>query len=144
MESLTLQLDKLLATLSELESTLAEEHALLCASRLPGPTLQRVTDDKSQLLATVNHLEQQRQQLENSGGLKAPYAGHDALTARWRQVQQLSQQLREKNQHNGLLLSRHIDHNAQALAVLNKQNKNLYGPDGQSRGGSLLGRKIGV
>ncbi|QNK34265.1 flagellar export chaperone FlgN [Serratia sp. JUb9] len=144
MESLALHLDKLLETLSELESVLAEEHALLCAGTLPGPALQRVTDDKSQLLATVNHLEQQRQLLENGGGPKAPYAGHDGLTARWRQVQQQSQQLREKNQHNGLLLSRHIDHNAQALAVLNKQNKNLYGPDGQSRGGSLLGRKIGV
>ncbi|AGB82997.1 flagellar biosynthesis/type III secretory pathway chaperone [Serratia sp. FGI94] len=143
MESLTLQLDKLLATLGELESTLAEEHALLCASRLPGPALQRVTDNKNQLLATVSHQEQQRQQLE-SRDLKAPYASHDALAARWRQVQQLSQQLREQNQHNGLLLGRHIEHNAQALAVLNKQNKTLYGPDGQSRGGSLLGRKIGV
>lgn len=66
------------------------------------------------------------------------------LADRWQRVQLLSQTLREKNQHNGLLLNQQIDHNAQALAILSKNNKSLYGPDGQSHAGSLLGRKIGV
>lgn len=74
----------------------------------------------------------------------APYANHAPLADRWQRVQLLSQTLREKNQHNGLLLNQQIDHNAQALAILSKNNKSLYGPDGQSHAGSLLGRKIGV
>ncbi|PMC21436.1 flagellar biosynthesis protein FlgN, partial [Klebsiella aerogenes] len=48
------------------------------------------------------------------------------------------QSLREKNQHNGLLLNQQIAHNQQALAILSKNNKSLYGPDGQSRAASLL------
>jgi flagella synthesis protein FlgN len=106
--------------------------------------LQRVTDVKSQLLATVNYLEQQRLELEHAQRQQAPYAAHPRLADAWQQVQLLSQKLREKNQHNGLLLNQQIDHNAQALAILGKNNKSLYGPDGQSRSGSLLGRKIGV
>ncbi|EFE95142.1 flagella synthesis protein FlgN [Serratia odorifera] len=144
MESLAQHLDTLLETLGALDSVLAEEHNLLCAGPLPGVALQRITDGKSQLLATVNYLEQQRLELERVNRLQAPYTGIATLAARWQQIQQVGQRLRDSNQHNGLLLSRHIEHNAAALTVLNKHNKTLYGPDGQSRSGSVLGRKIGV
>ncbi|MFI8415788.1 flagella synthesis protein FlgN [Serratia sp. NPDC078593] len=144
MENLAQRLDMLLETLNALDIVLTEEHNLLCAGSLPGVALQRVTDNKSQLLATVNYLEQQRTEREHALGIRAPYDAIPALAARWQQVQQLSQRLREKNQHNGLLLNQHLDHNTNALSVLNKHNKTLYGPDGQSRAGSLLGRKIGV
>ncbi|MDW5498749.1 flagellar export chaperone FlgN [Pseudomonas lundensis] len=144
MENLAQLINKLLETLQALETVLAEEHHLLCSGQLPGVALQRATDAKSQLLATVNYLEQQRLKLESAQGLQAPYSAHSRLADAWQQVQSLSQQLREKNQHNGMLLNQQIDHNTQALAILSKQNKSLYGPDGQSRNTSLLGRKIGV
>ncbi|AHY07995.1 flagellar export chaperone FlgN [Serratia plymuthica] len=144
MENLPQLLDNLLETLNALNTVLTEEHHLLCSGQLPGVALQRVTDVKSQLLATVNYLEQQRLELERAQRQQAPYAAHPRLADAWQQVQLLSQKLREKNQHNGLLLNQQIDHNAQALAILGKNNKSLYGPDGQSRSGSLLGRKIGV
>lgn len=144
MENLAQRLDKLLDTLQALGTVQTEEHALLCSNTLVGVALQRVTDTKSQLLATVNFLDQQRLELERLQHCQAPYEHNPSLAARWQQVQQLSLQLREQNNHNGMLLNHHIDHNTQALAVLNKQNKSLYGPDGQSRAGSLLGRKIGV
>lgn len=144
MENLAQLLDKLLDTLNALGTTIAQEHALLCANSLAGVALQRVTDVKSQLLATVSHLEKQRLSAEQPYGLQAPYEHHPHLAASWQRVQQLSQQLREQNLHNGLLLKHHIEHNAQALAVLAKQGQALYGPDGQARSGSLLGRKIGV
>ena len=47
-------------TLQALNGVLEEEHDLLCSGQLPGVALQRVTDAKSQLLATVAYLEQQR------------------------------------------------------------------------------------
>lgn len=144
MESLAQLIDKLLETLNALSTVLTEEHHLLCSGQLPGVALQRATDAKSQLLATVNYLEQQRLNLERAQGQQAPYSAHPRLADGWQRVQTLSQQLREKNQHNGMLLNQQIDHNAQALAILSKQNKSLYGPDGQSCNASLLGRKIGV
>ena len=60
MENLAQLLDKLLETLQALNGVLEEEHDLLCSGQLPGVALQRVTDAKSQLLATVAYLEQQR------------------------------------------------------------------------------------
>ncbi|CAM4048980.1 flagella synthesis protein FlgN [Serratia silvae] len=144
MENLTQLLDKLLETLQALGTVQTEEHALLCSKTLAGVALQRVTETKSQLLATVNYLDQQRLEMERLQHCQAPYESLPPLATRWQQVQQLSLQLREQNNHNGMLLNHHIEHNTQALAILNKQNKSLYGPDGQSRAGSLLGRKIGV
>jgi flagella synthesis protein FlgN len=144
MENLAQLLDKLLETLQALGTVQTEEHVLLCSKTLAGVALQRVTDTKSQLLATVNYLDQQRVEQERLQHCQAPYDGQPQLAACWQQVQQLSLQLREQNNHNGMLLNHHIEHNTQALAILNKQNKSLYGPDGQSRAGSLLGRKIGV
>lgn len=144
MENLAQLLDKLLDTLNALDKVQAEEHTLLCSSSLAGVALQRVTDTKSQLLATVNFLDKQRLASEKTHDCQAPYDTHPDLATRWQQVQQLSLRLREQNNQNGMLLNHHIEHNKQALAVLNKQNKSLYGPDGQSRAGSLLGRKIGV
>lgn len=143
MENLAQLLDKLLETLQALNGVLEEEHDLLCSGQLPGVALQRVTDAKSQLLATVAYLEQQRLGRKKPAG-NAPHASQAPLADRRQRVQLLSQTLREKNQHNGLLLNQQIDHNAQALAILSKNNKSLYGPDGQSHAGSLLGRKIGV
>lgn len=144
MEKLAQLLDKLLETLLTLNNVLDEEHHLLCSGQLPGVALQRVTDNKNQQLATVAWLEQQRPAAEQHIGHQAPYSAVAALAQRWQQVQQLTQTLREKNLHNGMLLNQQIDHNTKALAILSKNNKSLYGPDGQSRNTSMLGRKIGV
>lgn len=76
MEKLAQLLDKLLETLQALNGVLEEEHDLLCSGQLPGVALQRVTDAKSQLLATVAYLEQQRLGQEKTCGQRAPYASH--------------------------------------------------------------------
>lgn len=76
MEKLAQLLDKLLETLQALNGVLEEEHDLLCSGQLPGVALQRVTDAKSQLLATVAYLEQQRLEQEKTCGQRAPYASH--------------------------------------------------------------------
>lgn len=144
MENLAQLLRNLLETLQALATVQTEEHTLLCSNNLAGVALQRVTDNKSQLLATINYLEKQRIELEQSHRCQAPYANHPQLAASWQLVQQHGRQLREQNHHNGMLLTHHIEHNTQALAILNKQNKSLYGPDGQSRSGNLLGRKFSV
>lgn len=72
MEKLAQLLDKLLETLQALNGVLEEEHDLLCSGQLPGVALQRVTDAKSQLLATVAYLEQQRLGQEKPAGNVRP------------------------------------------------------------------------
>lgn len=72
MEKLAQLLDKLLETLQALNGVLEEEHDLLCSGQLPGVALQRVTDAKSQLLATVAYLEQQRLGQEKPAGNARP------------------------------------------------------------------------
>ena len=82
MEKLAQLLDKLLETLQALNGVLEEEHDLLCSGQLPGVALQRVTDAKSQLLATVAYLEQQRLGQEKACGQRAPYAPGRSLATR--------------------------------------------------------------
>lgn len=72
MENLAQLLDKLLETLQALNGVLEEEHDLLCSGQLPGVALQRVTDAKSQLLATVAYLEQQRPGRKKPAGNAPP------------------------------------------------------------------------
>ena len=85
MENLAQLLDKLLETLQALNGVLEEEHDLLCSGQLPGVALQRVTDAKSQLLATVAYLEQQRlgrKSLRATRPLRQPCALGRSLAAR--------------------------------------------------------------
>ncbi|MBE0792440.1 flagellar export chaperone FlgN, partial [Escherichia coli] len=73
------------------------------------------------------------------------YSNVPALAERWQRILELAESLRYSNLHNGLLLQQHIEHNTQALAVLNtRHGQSLYGPDGHAKGASLLGRKIGI
>ncbi|AHG22040.1 flagellar biosynthesis protein FlgN [Chania multitudinisentens RB-25] len=144
MENLAQLLDKLLETLGALATVLAEEQVLLCSHPLASVALQRVTDTKNQLLNTISWLEKQRAALEHSHHFLAPYPQQPSLASRWQQIQQQALQLREQNQHNGLLLNHHLAHNTQALSILHQQPPSLYGPDGHSCTHHLLGRKIRI
>lgn len=144
MENLTQLLDKLLDTLHSLGAVQQEEYSLLCSAPIAGAALQRITENKNQLLTVVSLLEKHRLQIEQKQHFQAPYTDHPALFARWQDVQQLGKALQTQNHQHGLLLNHHIEHNARALSLLKKQNTSLYGPDGQSRANHVLGRKIGI
>ncbi|MCO7261244.1 flagella synthesis protein FlgN [Dickeya zeae] len=145
MEKLVKLLEQLLLNMRELAAVLSDEQSLLCAGHVDGPALQVITDRKSSLLTTVQHLDKIRLQGESALRVKAPYSSHPTVAQVWQQIAELSEALRDKNQHNGLLLGYHLDHNEKALAVLKPRHaQSLYGPDGQSRSNSISGRRISI
>ncbi|EKN6104882.1 flagellar biosynthesis protein FlgN [Yersinia enterocolitica] len=145
VERLQTNLDQQLELLESLKTVVAQEQQLLCFGRIQGIVLQGVTEQKSSILATLAYLDQTRLTTEKSINIQAPYSSVTALAERWQRILELAEGLRYGNLHNGLLLQQHIEHNTQALAVLNtRHGQSLYGPDGHSKGASLLGRKIGI
>lgn len=91
----------------------------------------------------MQHLETRRHDIESTLKLQAPYDGIEKLSAYWQQVQELTRRLNDQNKHNGLLLSRHIAYTNEAINILKpRHGQGLYGPDGQSKGVTVGGRKI--
>ena len=100
---------------------LDEEQQQLSAGRINGNLLQRITEDKSALLTTLNYLDEMRRKTELSLGTKAPYRGHSDIARRWHSIQQHTQRLRDANQHNGMLLQHQMTFTEQALSVLKRR-----------------------
>lgn len=116
-------LEQLSASLRALEMVMAQEQLLLSAESVSGSALQRITEEKSSLLATLGYLEQQRQ-------LAWSTAGADS-TRRWQAMRPQLRKLSELNQHSGWLLEEQMAFNQQALALLRPhQEAGLYGKDG--------------
>nr|WED69147.1 flagellar export chaperone FlgN [Pectobacterium colocasium] len=143
MENLQSILEQLLHNLRELDAVMSDEQTLLCAGHINSIALQQVTEKKTSLLATMQHLEARRHEAESALKLQAPYDGIEKLSACWQQVQELTRRLNNQNKHNGLLLSRHIAYTNEAINILKpRHGQGLYGPDGQSKGVTVGGRKI--
>ncbi|WP_047710076.1 flagella synthesis protein FlgN [Pectobacterium atrosepticum] len=143
MENLQSILGQLLNNLRELDAVMSEEQTLLCAGHINSIALQQVTENKTSLLATMQHLENQRHGAESILQLQAPYDDIEPLSAYWQQVQELTRRLNDQNKHNGLLLNRHIAYTNEAINILKpRHGQGLYGPDGQSKGVTVGGRKI--
>ncbi|WP_172731395.1 flagellar export chaperone FlgN [Pluralibacter gergoviae] len=123
MASLSKLLAQIADGLNALRAVIESERLLLCEGSLSGSHLQRVTEEKSSLLATLGWLEQQR--------LLAWGAADSAARAQWQTIRAQTQTLREMNQHNGWLLEQQMAFNQQALALLKPhQEAGLYGKDG--------------
>ncbi|WP_409160807.1 flagella synthesis protein FlgN [Pectobacterium sp. B2J-2] len=142
MENLQSILEQLLDNLHELDGVMSEEQTLLCAGHINSIALQQVTEKKTSLLATMKHLENRRHETESMLRLQAPYDSIEKLFAYWQQVQELTKRLNDQNRHNGLLLSRHIAYTNEAINILKPRHGGLYGPDGQSKGVTVGGRRI--
>lgn len=115
--------------LISLEQVMLAEQQQLCAGQIDGSALQRVTEDKSSLLATLDYLESLRQAaLKNTPDLPA-----ETLSL-WQAVQQQTEKLSRLNQHNGWLLESQREHTDRALAILKPhQAPQFYGADGQAK-----------
>ncbi|MBG6241905.1 flagellar export chaperone FlgN [Candidatus Symbiopectobacterium sp.] len=145
MEKLRTTLDAVLDTLDQLNTILSEEQALLGAGHINSVALQKVTDTKSATLATVQYLDKNRQEIENRLQLHAPYESDAELFERWQAIQALTAHLHDMNKHNGMLLNQHISYTNEAIAILKpRHGQSLYGPDGQSSGLVVGGRKINL
>lgn len=134
-------LDQMTAILNSLKEVMDAEQQQLSAAGVNGSLLQRITEDKSSLLAALDYLEQQRRVEQEAQRC----ANDDDVASRWLNITQKTQQLRDLNQHNGWLLEGQIARNQQALEVLKPfQETGLYGKDGQTAGQLRCGKKFTV
>lgn len=140
MSRLSEVLDQMTTILNSLKEVMDAEQQQLSAGQINGSTLQRITEDKSSLLATLDYLEQQRR-----AELQATRPANDDVMERWQIITRKTQHLRELNQHNGWLLEGQIALNQQALEVLKPhQEPGLYGADGHTSTLSRGGKKISI
>ncbi|HKM96704.1 MAG TPA: flagella biosynthesis chaperone FlgN [Buttiauxella sp.] len=131
-------MDQMTVVLNSLKEVMDAEQQQLSAGHVNGSALQRVTEDKSSLLATLDYLEQQRRAAQ-----KTETTPSTDINQRWQTITQKTQHLRDINQHNGWLLEDQLARNEQALAILKPhQEPNLYGADGQATTVSRGGKKI--
>lgn len=88
------------------------------------------------------------QGLEPSGGMEQWLSRHGAdnprLGENWKRLLERAKEAQHLNQTNGLMIETRLQHNQQALAVLQAaaNQVSLYGPDGQARS-TGLGRPLG-
>lgn len=106
-------LDQMTTVLNDLKMVMDAEQQQLSVGQINGSQLQRITEEKSSLLATLDYLEQQRRLEQN-----AQRSANDDIAERWQAITEKTQHLRDLNQHNGWLLEGQIERNQQALEVL--------------------------
>lgn len=140
MNGLSDILDQMTVILNALKDVMDAEQKQLSAGHLNGSVLQRITEEKSSLLATLDYLEQQRRAAQS-----VQTSANDDVSGRWQVITKKTQHLRDLNQHNGWLLEGQIALNQKALEVLKPhQEPGLYGADGQTFSGARGGKKISI
>ncbi|MGL4430582.1 MAG: flagella biosynthesis chaperone FlgN [Silvania sp.] len=140
MSRLTEIMDQMTVVLNDLKTVMDAEQQQLSAGNVHGSALQRITEDKSSLLATLDYLEQQRRAEQ-----EARRSANDDVADRWQTITEKTQHLRDLNQHNGWLLEGQMTRNEQALEVLKPhQETGLYGADGQTSSSRSGGKKFTI
>jgi len=131
-------LDQMFAVLNDLKTVMEQELQHLSMGQINGSQLQRITEQKSSLLATLDYLEQLRRQIPDA-------ANSNDIAQCWQEITVKTQQLRQLNQHNGWLLEGQIERNQQALGMLKPhQEPTLYGANGQTSTPHRGGKKISI
>lgn len=122
-------LGQMAGVLGSLETVMNAEQQQLSAGHINGSALQRVTEDKSSLLATLDYLETLRKAEHNKTKEQAT-----ETDVQWQVMREQIQRLNNINQHNGWLLETQREHTEQALAILKPhQAPEFYGADGQAK-----------
>lgn len=139
MSRLSEVLDQMTVVLTSLKEVMDAEQQQLSAGHVNGSALQRITEEKSSLLATLDYLEQQRRSQQ------ATVSANDDDAQRWQTITQKTRHLRDLNQHNGWLLEGQLARNSQALEILKPhQEPGLYGANGQTASAHRGGKKISI
>lgn len=106
--------------------------------------LNEYTLHKGKIVSTISELEKRRHSCLSELGFSADPHGMQAyllqatvvsgVAGNWEHLMQLSEQAKEDNRTNGILINRQLTRNQAALGVLQQNNPagSLYGPNGQS------------
>ena len=130
MSRLSEILDQMTVVLNDLKTVMDAEQQHLSSGQINGSALQRITEDKSSLLATLDYLEQQRRAEQDQ-----KRSANDEIVERWQTITEKTQHLRDLNQHNGWLLE------GQMEVLKPHKEPGLYGADGQTATARITGGK---
>lgn len=144
MESLLAHLVAEGQALEAFIAALEQEDQALREGRLRD--LPALTGRKNALLARIAELDQAREAAQAALGHPPGRAGADAAAANhclqdaWTALLARAERARELNRRIAAKVFTHLDHTAQALAVLQADRQPLYGPDGapRVRGGGVM------
>ncbi|NRR30080.1 flagellar protein FlgN [Oxalobacteraceae bacterium] len=126
--------------MTSLLEVLKQEQAHLIAADIEG--LTALTVEKTVLVNQMAVLASQRHSALGAAGYPAQESGMDAWLAAsgdsdapalWHEVLALTQEAKELNRINGMLINRHMSHTQGALNALRPQTQNanhFYGPSG--------------
>lgn len=118
--------------------------------------LSKLTQDKSKLVTQLSRLENERKVCLSQQGYSSDAKGMQDYFAKatsaetalkdWEKLLQLSEQAKESNRTNGVLINRQFIRNQSALNILqqNSPAESMYGPNGQSTNNPASGRRVVV
>jgi flagella synthesis protein FlgN len=127
---------------------LEREEAVLVSGDTDG--LLSITKEKNERYRQLQHLHDDRSILiarfgqgNGDSAIRSVCAKLPKALARWDEVLSLAERAKERNQINGQLIAKHMQHNQAALSVLLSaaDHPQLYNADGQARpssGGRML------
>ncbi|HEY1844036.1 MAG TPA: flagellar export chaperone FlgN [Buttiauxella sp.] len=134
MDKLFPILSQMKTSLDELEAIMIEEVNQLNRPQINPVSLQVLTDNKSQLLSTIQYYDELRQQEELELKVSAPYKHQTKLFTCWQQVTQTVQNTKNLNLKVEELLSMHVKRNERLKKVVESAGggNNLYGAGGEA------------
>ncbi|UVC29958.1 flagella synthesis protein FlgN [Pantoea sp. SOD02] len=145
MDKLYPILTQMKTSLDELEAIMIEEVNQLNRAQINPVSLQVLTDNKSQLLSTIQYYDEMRRQQEQLSAIEAPYQSQLKLMTCWQQVTEKVRNTKSLNQKVETLLQSHMQKNQHMQKVVDHvgNTNTLYGSTGES---SLIptGRKYNI
>ncbi|CAH0209977.1 flagellar export chaperone FlgN [Erwinia aphidicola] len=133
MDKLHSILSQMKTSLSELEAIMIEEVNQLNRPQINPVSLQVLTDNKSQLLSTIQYYDELRRQEEAERRMAAPYRQQGKLFSCWQQVTGQIQATKDLNGKVEELLNIHMKKNQQLKKVVDGVNgNNIYGSAGEA------------
>lgn len=145
MDKLYPILAQMKTSLDELEAIMIEEVNQLNRAQINPVSLQVLTDNKSQLLSTIQYYDEMRRQQEQSSAIEAPYQAQTKLFTCWQLVTEKVRNTKALNQKVETLLQSHMQKNQHMQKVVDHvgNTNTLYGYTGES---SLIptGRKYNI
>jgi len=134
MEKLYPILAQMKVCLDELEAIMIEEVSQLDRTKINPVLLQVLSDNKSQLLSTIQHYDNMRKQREQTLNIAAPYSVESKLSARWQQVSEAVARTRVLNEQVATMLQQHVKKNQTMQKVVEQAGggHTLYGPAGEA------------
>lgn len=116
--------------------------------------LSKLTQDKSKLISDLTKLEHERKVWLGQNGYSSDVEGMQNYFANavsettgaedWTKLLLLSEQAKENNRTNGILINRQFIRNQSALNILQQKSpaESMYGPNGQSTNNTAAGRRV--